>query len=186
MRATWIVLAMTVMAGARATAQEPADTVASDDTAAAEMLREEIERRFAERVRTNLGLSNDQVSRLEATQQRFAPRRRALVREYVETERALRRQMRPGVAANPDSVRVYLDAQQRIRAQQLELERDEDRELAAYLTPVQRAQFHQMRRNLQTFVNRVREGRQGRMGGDRPAPRPRGRPLPQRPPRRRP
>ena len=184
-----LVLAMSAARVARA--QEPADTMMMDDndTVAAAQLREQIEQRFAERVRARLALSDDQMKRLQAVHQRFGPQRRELARRYVENERALRGQMRPGVAANPDSVRAYLDVQQRLRAEQLELERAEDRELSTFLTPVQRAQLLQMRRNLQSFVNRVREGRQGQgrvRDGVGPRPRPRGRPAPARPPRRRP
>lgn len=154
----------------------PAQAEAPRDTAGAELLRQEIERRFTERVQTNLGLSDHQMTKLKATHAKYGPRRRQLMREYVGYELALNREMRPGMPANADSVRVYLDGQQRVRAAQLALDQDADREMAGYLTPVQRAQYHRMWRNFLQRVNELRQGRQNRLGGERPM----------RPPRRRP
>jgi len=181
-RAPWITLGLVAAFVATAAAQEPVD---SEDTTGAELLRAEIERRFAERVKIDLGLSDDQMNKLKATQERVGPRRRQLFREMLGYQLALRRQMQPGIAANPDSVRVYMDGVQRVRGAQLALDQEEDREWTRYLTPVQRARLHIMRQRLIDRVNELRQGRQqGRLGGQRPIQRPpRARPLG---PRRRP
>ncbi|MGH7567597.1 MAG: hypothetical protein ACREL9_01310 [Gemmatimonadales bacterium] len=163
-------------------AQEPPDRppVASPDSAGAERLRAEIERRFAERVRSDLGLSEDQATRLRATQERFGERRRALMRRQFEHRQGLQRQMQPGVAANADSVRVHMDALQAGRAEAVKLEQEEDQEMAKYLTPVQRARFQMMRQRLVDRVQDLRRqqerrGRVGMMGPRRgPGPRPQG------------
>jgi hypothetical protein len=165
----------------------PAQAVAQDvaepeDTAGAEILRQEVERRIEERVRVDLRLSDDQMSKLRATQSRIGPRRRLLLRQLIGYRIGLYGQMRPGVAANPDSVRVYMDGEQRVRVQQLALEQEEDREWAGYLTPVQRAQLKIIRQRIIDRVNQLRATRQNRLrGGDRPTPRlrprDRGRPL---------
>jgi hypothetical protein len=170
MRRVWILFALLAGLSMPAVAQEPLD---EQDTTGAELLRQEIERRFADRVRQNLGLNDDQMTKLRATNERYGPRRRQLIREWLGYELALRRQMRPGVAANSDSVRIYMDGQQRVRAAQLALDQDVDKEMASYLTPVQRAQYHMMWRNFLQRVNELRQGRQNRLGGQRPF-RPRG------------
>jgi hypothetical protein len=76
-----------------------------------------------------------------------------------------------------------MDGLQRLRAEQMALDQEEDRELAGYLTPVQRAQFHMMRTRLLERANEVRRERQGRLGPNRqpgarlqPGQRPRRRP----------
>lgn len=179
MRRVWIVVALLAGLSIPVAAQEPPD---DQDTTGAELLRQEIENRFAERVRANLGLNDDQVKKLRATNEKYGPRRRQLIREWLGYELALRRQMRPGVAANSDSVRIYMDGQQRVRAQQLALDQDVDRELRAFLTPVQHAQYRRMWISFLQRVNEMRQGRQNRMGGERPF-RPRVRPgAPQRRP----
>ena len=156
------------------------------DSARAEELRLEIEQRFGERVRTELALTDEQTTRLKATQERFGERRRGQMRQQMERRRALQGQMRPGVQANADSVRKLMDAMHAGRLDMLKIEQDEDKEMSGYLTPVQRAQFQMMR---QRFVERVQEVRRERAGmrGQGGAGRPQGRRPPrqdgQRPPR---
>ena len=182
-RARWIAIVLAAGVASAAAAQEPQ----ADDTAGAELLRGEIERRFAQRVQANLGLNEEQMRKLKATQERVGPRRRQLIRQGLGYRLALQSQMRPGVAANPDSVRVYMDGMKRVRAEMITLDEDEDREMAGYLTPVQRAQFHMMRTRLLERANELRRARQGRLGpADRPGAgvRPQPRPGTQRPRRR--
>jgi hypothetical protein len=154
---------------ARAVAQ---DVVEPQDTAGAELLRSQIEQRIAERVKVELNLNDDQMRKLRATQERFGPRRRALARERMGYALGLQGQMRPGIAANPDSVRVYMDGLQRIKAGMLALDQEEDREWAGYLTPVQRARLQMIRQRVIDRVNQLRLGRQNRFGGERPIQRP--------------
>jgi len=76
--------------------------------------------------------------------------------------------MQPGVAANADSVRKLMDDLQAGRADMLKIDQDEDREMAGYLTPVQRARYQEMRARLHQRVNEMRERRRaGQMGPDR-------------------
>lgn len=168
-----LLLVVALVVAPAVAAQEP------PDSGRAEELRAEIERRFAERVRGELGLSDDQATRLRATQETFGERRRALMRRQFERRRALQEQMRPGVAANPDSVKRLLDGINEGRAEMLKLEQEEDREMTGYLSPVQRAQFQMMRQRFLQRVEQLRERRGMRPGMGRP--RPEGR----RPPRKR-
>lgn len=155
-RLLWVVLfAAAPVLGAQAPA----------DTAGAERLRQEIERRFAERVKIELGLSDEQAAKLKATHERFGERRRPLMRQQFERRLALQGQMRPGVAANADSVRRLMDGVQGGRAELFKLDQEEDREMAGYLTPVQRARFQLMR---ERFLQRVQEMRRERGGMRRP------------------
>lgn len=159
-------------------AQTPPDTAQRPE---AERLRQAIERRFAERVQVELGLTADQAGKLRATQERYGERRRGTMRRQFGIRQALQWQMRPGVAASPDSVRRLMDALKAGRAELLKIEEDEDREMGGYLTPVQRAQFQMMR---QRFLERVQEMRRerGRMMGPRDGgARPRARPPARRP-----
>src|SRR5207245_5912047 len=97
----------------------------------------------------------------------------------------LRGQLRPGVAANSDSVRKLMDARDRNRATLAEIDRNENREVSGYLTPVQQARYQMMREQLRRRIQEIREQRRRRseMMGPRRAPR---RPREAKPPRRRP
>jgi hypothetical protein len=151
-----------------------------DSTRAAE-LRAQVERRFAEHVRRELDLSDDQATKLRATHERYAERRRTLMQRQQEVRRALDDQMRPGVAANGDSVRKLMDALQAGRGDGLKLEQEEDREMAGYLSPVQRARFQTMR---ERFLQRVQQLRRERGRGGLDGPRRRPEPGSRRPGRR--
>ena len=135
------------------------------DTGEAGRLRRQIEDRFAQHVQQQLRLSPDQATKLRATQERFGERRRSLMRQQVDRRMALNDQMQPGVAANSDSVRKLMDGLQGGRAEMLKVEQDEDRGMAAYLTPVQRARYQEMRRRFLERVSEMRQERRERRGG---------------------
>ena len=71
-------------------------------------------------------------------------------------QEALRGQLQPGVAANADSVRRLMDARDQNRAALAQIERDEDKEIAGYLSPVQRARYQIMRQRLQERISEMR------------------------------
>lgn len=160
MNRLWLALSLVLAPGLAA--QEP--TPARPDTAEAERLRARIEERFSQHVQQELRLTPDQAAKLRASQERFGTQRRALMRQQLERRRGLEDQMQPGVAANADSVKRLMDGMQAGRATMLKIEQDEDREMAGYLTPVQRARYQRMREMLMRRVNEMREQRRGQMG----------------------
>lgn len=170
----WIWLLGFVLAPALAA---QGDTGVARDSAVRERLQQEIERRFGAAVQRQLDLTNDQADKLRATEERFRPRRRAVMREELLLRLALRDQMRPGVAADPDSVRRLMDAMQANRSDRLKLEQEHDREIAGYLTPVQRARYQMLRERLMQRLQEVRRERAGQGMGE-PDARPRRRPRP--------
>jgi hypothetical protein len=147
-----------------------------------ERLQEEIDRRFGQVVQQRLGLTGDQSARLRATEERFRVRRRAILRQQLALRFALDGQMRPGQAADADSVRRLMDGIQANRGELFRLEQDQDREMAGYLTPVQRAQYQMLRERLLARLQEVRRER-GMGRGDRVRPRERPREGPRRRPR---
>ena len=186
-RVWWVLMLAAVVSLGPLAAQEPAEP---QDTAEAAQLRQQIEQRFHQIVRQRLALSDDQDAKLRATQERFGAQRRDLMREQADHRQALDRQMQPGVAANSDSVQVHMQGIQRNQERLLRLQQDEDREMAGYLTPVQRAQYQMLRDRLATRLSELRRQRQGGGGGGGgmlgPRPRAGGGMRPQQRPRRRP
>ena len=156
-----VVVSLAVLLAPALAAQQP------QDTAEAGRLRQQIEQRFSERVQQDLNLSQDQATKLRATQEKFSTRRRTLMQQQVDRRRAIDDQMQPGVAANQDSLRRLLDAQRAGRAEIAKIDQDEDQEMSSYLTPVQRARYQEMRMRLMERVQQMRlERRENRgMGG---------------------
>ena len=133
----------------------------------------------------DLNLSDDQAAKLQGTEQKFTQQRVELAQRQRTVNEALRGQLQPGVAANSDSVRRLMDARDRNRTALAEIERNENREVSGYLTPVQQARYQMMREQLRRRIQEIREQRRRRseMMGPRRAPR---RPREAKPPRRRP
>jgi hypothetical protein len=120
----------------------------------ADSLRHRIEERFASRVQERLGLSNEQTAKLRATSQTFGARRRELHERERVLREALNQQLQPGVAARADSVARLTDALVELKLQAAQAARDEMKEVAGYLNPVQRARLFMMR---EQFSHRVKE-----------------------------
>ena len=99
-------------------------------------------------IKQDLGLTDDQAAKLHATHERFEPQRRKIMERGRAIHEALRGQLQPGVAANADSVTKLLDARQQNRAALMQLGREADKELAGYLTPVQRARLEMKRERI--------------------------------------
>ena len=98
------------------------------DSARAERLRQQIEQRFSGYVRAELGLNDEQMARLHVTNGKYFTQRRELALHQRELRRALQQQMRPGIAADPDSVARLNQALRENRARLFELEQSQERE----------------------------------------------------------
>jgi hypothetical protein len=123
-------------------------------------LRELIEKRFAERVKTELDLTDEQAVKLKAVAMEHAGRRRELRHRERDLRMALDAQLRPGAEADQDSVarltRDLLD----LRMRYAESWREEMGKLS-FLSPVQRARLLVMRERLLQRVHEMREDRRG-------------------------
>jgi hypothetical protein len=145
--------------------------VAGQDTATvpegprAERLRQLIEDRFAERLKVELGLTDEQVPKVHAILGSWAAKRRALEREDRALRQGLAAAMRPGVAAEERAVTRVTDRLLAARVEYVETFRGELAELASILSPVQRAQYVLLRDRL---LQRVQEIRNQRAAGSPP------------------
>lgn len=138
-----------------------------------ERLQQQIQERFAQRVQTELGLNDQQMERLRQAGRTNEDRHRDLGRREADLHRAAVAQLQPGVAANQDSLARLLDAIAQNHVARAQLEQQELRELAAFLTPIQRARLLMMRRALMDQVDRVRDrSRPGMMGPQQGQPEP--------------
>jgi hypothetical protein len=124
-----------------------------------QQLRAQIEQRFGQRVQVELGLTDQQMDRLRAAERNSRDRRQAFNDREQDLRRAVGEQLKPGVAANADSLSRLLDAIAQNHVARAQEEQQELRELAQFLTPVQRARLLIMRQRLMQNVQAIREGR---------------------------
>jgi hypothetical protein len=123
-------------------------------------MRQRVEERLAERVKERLGLDDAQTAKLREVARSWGQRRRAFEAEERDLKRALVDQMRPGVAADADSVTRLTQRLLDLRVAYAESYRSEYRELG-FLTPVQRAQFFALRERVLEMARRFRAEREG-------------------------
>ena len=76
----------------------------------AAMLRRELEQRFAAQMREQLQLTGDQETKVRSIMSGYAAKRRGLEDDERAMRQALNGQLRPGIAANADSVARLVDA----------------------------------------------------------------------------
>ncbi len=150
------ILALTALLAPAVQAQDPGP-------ARAQELRRQLEQRFLERLRTDLQLTADQDAKVRAILGSFATRRRVLEEEERQLRQTLSAQLRPGIAANPDSVTVVVDATPANRVSYAQLIQGELKELGGVLTPIQRGQLFLMREQLLMRAQELRQ--QARMRG---------------------
>ncbi len=124
-----------------------------------QQLRMQIEQRFAQRVQAELSLTDQQMDRLRTAERSSRDRHQALADREQDLRRAVGDQLKPGVAANGDSLSKLLDAIAANHVARAQEEQQEIRDLSQFLNPVQRARLLIMRQQLMQRVQAIREGR---------------------------
>lgn len=173
--AAWLVAAATPFAAITAQTTPPVTPPAPVQGARGErggsrapqraQMERQLENRINNIVRTRLGLNDDQFSQLRMISTRMESERRTLRREEMTTRSELRRQLLAGETANESQIAELLERLPRIERRRIDMLEQEQRELARFLQPSQRARYFalqdELRRNLQ-------EGQRRRMGEGAP------------------
>ena len=108
---------------------------------ARDALRRQVLERFMQNFIQQAGLDDEQRVEFQQTTQRQFGERVQQQRRRRQLVRALDEQMRPGVAANPDSVIALLESFVLVGEEIAATVRTHQEEYAAFLTPVQRGLF---------------------------------------------
>ena len=108
---------------------------------ARDVLQRQIVERLVQNFRAQGGLDDEQTVRFRAVFQRHFRDRRASEAAQRRVVRALESQLRPGVAADIDSLNALLSAVIDRRRARIELENEYQAEYGSFLSPVQHAQL---------------------------------------------
>jgi periplasmic protein CpxP/Spy len=104
-------------------------------------LEQQFRERTARLTKQRLGLTDAQLEKLERSNARFAPQLGQLAAQERDVRGQLRQEMMAGNSANQQRVSDLLDASVRLQKQRIALVEAEQKDLAAFLTPVQRARY---------------------------------------------
>lgn len=139
---------------------------AADSAAIASPERRQLERRLHQRmldvVRDRLDLTPEQVDKLSATNERYEQQRRSLAQRERSLRLELRAQLRRGDSVDQNRVAQLLDQTLQAQQERLDLYRNEQSDLAAFMTPAQRAKYMGLQEQMHSRVEELR-----RRGSDR-------------------
>ena len=129
--------------------------------------RPALEQQFRERVarlaQRRIGLSDAQMTQLAQSNARFGPQLNNVATQERETRRQLRIEM-TSTTPNQQRVSDLLDRALQLQKQRIAIVEAEQKDLARFMTPVQRARYIALQ---QQFRKRAQElaGKNGRRGG---------------------
>ena len=176
MRRALTVLAMLLVAGSASAAaqqetQRVPDTAAGAETPERRQLEQQLRLRLGQLVRRQLQLTDDQYAQLQAVNRKYEAPRRTLNQRERYLRLSLRAELQLGDKADQGKVAGYLDQLTDVQQSRLQTFREEQKDLAAFLTPVQRAKYAALEEQLRKRVTQMRqrqlERQQARAAGAR-------------------
>lgn len=117
-----------------------------------------------------LDFNDEQMGRLAATNQRFDARRREINQRERAERQALRREVLAGDSANQNRIAEALDELHQLQRQRLDVNGEEQKELATFMTPLQRAKYAALQEQLRRRVEALRRARAERLALDSAIP----------------
>jgi len=127
-------------------------------------LEMQFRQRLAEVVRRRLNLNDNQMRQLGQTNDKFERERMRLLRDERRVRQALRQEVLAGDSADQTKVAGLIDEAFKIQRQRLDVTESEQKELAGFMTPTQRAQYFGIQDELRRRMEQMREQRQQRRG----------------------
>jgi protein CpxP len=118
-------------------------------------LEQQFRQRVAKLAQQRIGLTDGQMAQLEQSNARFAPQLGQIAAQERETRRQLRLEM-TSTSPNQEHVGVLLDQALQLQKQRIGLVEQEQKDLARFMNPVQRARYiglqQQFRRRAQELA----------------------------------
>jgi hypothetical protein len=169
MRVQRLVAVLAIAAIAASPVVHAQRAVPRDSTPAGrQALEQRVRQRMAAVVQQRLGLNTDQMRRLGEVNRDMEAQRRLLNQQERDVRIGLRTEVMRGDSANQDRVARFVDQLIDVQRRRIDLLSREQRALAAFMTPTQRAQYlaiqDQVRRRMEDMRGRRRGGGPVRRG----------------------
>lgn len=155
MRPLLAVVSMCVVMGGQAAAQRTAGGGNPDRAA----LEQQFRQRSAKVAQQKLGLTDAQMAQLEQTSTRYSPQLNQLLAQERETRRQLRLEMSAGSKANQQHVSALLDSSISLQKQRIAIVESEQKDLARFLTPTQRAGYLALQAQIRRRAQELARGK---------------------------
>ncbi|HEY5218209.1 MAG TPA: hypothetical protein VIJ16_00310 [Gemmatimonadaceae bacterium] len=125
-------------------------------------LQAQIRQAFTHAVRTQVGLTDDQMQKLAPINQKFQAQRQRLAREERGVRMSLREELGKS-QPDQDKVAQLSNQLQAFPRQRLDINDAEDKELSGLMTPVQLARYRALQERIQRQMNSMRGPRSDMM-----------------------
>jgi hypothetical protein len=122
-------------------------------------MEQQLRRGLWQIAKQRIGFSDAQMTRLEQTSRRFDERRRALAQEERVQRLILREELLADAKADQDRVAKALDRLHELQRQRFDLQSEEQREFATFMSPVQRAKYAALQEQVRRRVEALRRQR---------------------------
>jgi hypothetical protein len=131
-----------------------------------QQMEQQIRNRIGNQIKKGLNLNDDQFAKLQATNKKFEEKRHLLNEQERDARMAMRDLMLSGDTTNAAKVNGGIDKMLQIARQRFDLVDQEQKELAGFLSPMQRARFLAMQEQVRRRVEdlRAQAGRRGAGG----------------------
>ncbi len=127
--------------------------------------RQQLETRLRQRLwnitKNRVGFTDEQMTRLAQTSRGFDQQRRQLNQEERQQRQLLRSQILAGSTADQSQVAAALDRVLQIQRDRIDLQIQEQRKFAEFMTPVQRARYAALQEQLRRRAEKLRGQRAG-------------------------
>ena len=138
----------------------PSDSVPPTRANLEQLVRE----RMAQVTRQRLDATDDQMAKLQATNLKFDEQRRILVAQERDIRMSLRDEMLRTDSTHQGHISALMDRLIKTQRQRADIQDAEQKELANYLTPLQRAKYFALEQQIRQRVTQMRQMQQGRGG----------------------
>lgn len=150
-------LLASLLAAAPAAGQAPGPRGRADTSGIP--LEARVRQRLATVVQARLALTDVQMKQLAAVNSTFEPRRRDLLARERAARVTLRAELGRGSAADQQRVSTALDEVFRVQRERLDVAEQEQRELAKFMQPSQRAGYAALQEHLRRRIEEMRRKR---------------------------
>lgn len=130
-----------------------------------EALEQRVRERMAQVVKQRVGVTDAQMEKIGATNRKFEEQRRMLVEQERDIRMGVREEVLAGEKADQERVARLLDQMVKVQRERLSLLEQEQRDLASFLTPVQRAKYMAVQDQVRNRMDEMRQNREGKKGG---------------------
>jgi Spy/CpxP family protein refolding chaperone len=127
-----------------------------------QLLQRQVRQAFAKAVKRQLNLSDDQMRRLQSVDFKFERQRIALLRDERQARLGLKIAMDDSANVDQAKVEGYLSQLVKAQRTRADLLESEQKELAGFLNPLQRAKYFSMKERLNRRMQELAQPNGGR------------------------